>query len=219
MSVMMPNDRSLISICPHMHLLGKSYRVWYISLSGDSVPLINIPQWEFHWQKYYTFQQVQKIPAGARIYSEASYDNTVNNPDNPNNPPITVYYGPTTEDEMLMTYFIWADYQPGDENIVLDTTLLTSAPAHHLLPGQQSLEVYPNPARNYFYIDAQLREHSRAEIKLFNTFGQVLETRNTAGNNIHERIDLTGFSEGIYFAVLKSGNGIFTKKIIKTADD
>ncbi|MBK7967381.1 MAG: hypothetical protein IPK10_20335 [Bacteroidetes bacterium] len=57
----MPSSRSLIAICPHMHNLGASYTVWFVTLTGDSVPLIDIPAWDFHWQKYYTFQYIQKF--------------------------------------------------------------------------------------------------------------------------------------------------------------
>src|SRR5688572_16293839 len=156
MSVPMPNDRSLISICPHMHKLGNTYKVWYKDLNLDSVPLIDIPHWDFHWQKYYMFQQIQKIPAGARLFSIASYDNTVNNPHNPNNPPITVYNGLTTNDEMLMTYFIWADYQAGDENIILDSTLTTSLPPGNQVQDEHQFSVYPNPASDYIYVKAFL---------------------------------------------------------------
>ncbi|MFI5219402.1 MAG: T9SS type A sorting domain-containing protein [Bacteroidia bacterium] len=218
MSAPMPIDRSLISVCPHMHLLGKSYRVWYISLTGDSVPLVNIPQWKFHWQKYYMFQHVQKIPAGARIYSEASYDNTVNNPFNPNNPPITVYNGPTTEDEMLMTYFIWANYMPGDENILLDTTLLTSVPNNFVSAQQETFQLYPNPAHDYFFLDAVFSENIAAELRLVNAFGQLLEKRNVKGNQIHEQLDVTGYPDGIYFAVLVTPEGLLTKKFIRLSD-
>jgi hypothetical protein len=153
MSAPMPMDRSLISICPHMHRLGKSYQVWFKTIAGDSIPLIDIPQWDFHWQKYYMFRQIQKIPAGARIYAKASYDNTVNNPDNPNNPPQTVQYGPTTEDEMLMTYFIFADYMAGDENILLDSTLITSERIS--IENDFRVNVYPNPFMQYLNISSE----------------------------------------------------------------
>lgn len=214
-SAPMPVDRSLILVCPHMHLLGNSYKVWYISATGDSVPLIDIPQWDFHWQKYYMFQQIQKIPAGAVIHSIASYDNTVGNPHNPYNPPITVYYGLTTAAEMLMTYFIYATYQPGDENIILDTTLLTtSIPNNQVLDEQDSFDVYPNPTHDYFYVDVVISENSIAELKLMNVFGQVLEKRSLRGNRIHEQMTMTSFPSGIYFVELRTENYIRTKKIL-----
>ncbi|MDQ3099853.1 MAG: hypothetical protein M3R08_00580, partial [Bacteroidota bacterium] len=105
-----PSDRSFVSICPHMHHVGVSYTVWY-EYNGDSIPLIDIPEWDFHWQRYYTFQMVQPIPAGAVIKSIGVYDNTSNNPHNPHTPPQNMYAGSTTDSEMFLTYFIWTNYQ------------------------------------------------------------------------------------------------------------
>lgn len=139
-----PNTRSFLAICPHMHLLGKSYKVWFETPQGDSIPLIDIPQWDFHWQRYYYFQTVQVIPAGSRIKSEGVYDNTIANPYNPNSPPENVYLGPTTTDEMFLTYFIWTNYQSGDENIIIDDDLIASLGAEPA--SGPSLHVHPNPA-------------------------------------------------------------------------
>ncbi len=101
-----PEALFLVSICPHMHFLGKSYKVWYETAAGDSIPLIDIPHWDFHWLKYYTYPMVEVIPQGATIKSEGVYDNTSANHDNPNDPPIDVSVGPKTTDEMFLCYFI-----------------------------------------------------------------------------------------------------------------
>lgn len=138
-----PGTRSFLAICPHMHLLGKSYKVWYETPQGDSIPLIDIPQWDFHWQRYYYFQTVQVIPAGSRIKSEGVYDNTIANPYNPNSPPENVYLGATTTDEMFLTYFIWTNYQPGDENIIIDDDLIAGLGAE--ATPDSILRVHPNP--------------------------------------------------------------------------
>jgi len=211
LSAPMPVARSLISICPHMHLLGKSYKVWFETAAGDSVPLIDIPHWDFHWQKYYMFQQIQEIPAGARIHSIASYDNTANNPHNPNSPPITVTYGPTTEDEMLMTYFIYATYQAGDENIILDSTLITSAPYH---PGSKThdhaFNTYPNPSKDYFTIDGSKAAGSKAMLEIYDPVGNLIEKRllTAAETQISERINLGDYSAGIYYFRIISESGM-----------
>ncbi len=136
----MPRDLSIVAICPHMHMIGSKYRVWYESVSGDSVPMINIPHWDFHWQKYYAYPSIFKLPQGARLKSEVQYDNTLDNHDNPNNPPITVSLGPKTTDEMMLVFFIYAEYETGDETIVFEE-----------LSGQEDIQkldwpsFYPNP--------------------------------------------------------------------------
>lgn len=135
------SDKSLIAICPHMHLLGKSYKVWMETLEGESIPLIDIPEWNFHWQFYYTFEHVQPMPSGAALKSVVEYDNTAQNPFNPFSPPQTVSDGPLTVDEMILCYFIYADYQPGDEDISLGPALGLDETKQGL-----ALEVFPNPA-------------------------------------------------------------------------
>jgi hypothetical protein len=210
-SYAMPEDRSLISICPHQHMLGKSYRVWFITSDGDSVPLINIPQWDFHWQKYYTFQQIQKIPAGARIYSEASFDNTTNNPDNPNNPPETVSLGSTTEDEMLLCYFIFAAYMPEDEDIILDSSLIATG-IPEITSNESLWIVYPNPAGDYFYIE-QKNPSPYTSICLMNALGQVIEEKII--DNALVKFDLNPYNAGIYFVEMKTKDNRNIKKLIK----
>lgn len=86
-------DVSVLAVSPHMHLLGKSFKVYGIKSNGDSIPMIKINNWNFHWQGSYNFRKVLKVPLGSKLYGEATYDNTVNNPYNPSNPPRDVFVG------------------------------------------------------------------------------------------------------------------------------
>jgi hypothetical protein len=110
-------DMSLISIMPHMHFIGKSFLAYAITLEGDKIPLIKIDNWDFNWQTMYQFKKLIKIPAGSRIFVEAKFDNTSENPMNPNQPAKDITYGWNSTDEMcdLVIYFL--DYEDGDEQI------------------------------------------------------------------------------------------------------
>ncbi len=193
-------DMSLITICPHMHWLGKSYRVWFESPSGDSIPLIDIPHWDFHWQKYYTFQQIQKIPAGSVIKSEGFYDNTLNNHDNPNNPPITVSRGITTNDEMFLCYFIYADYQEGDEDIIMDSTLLTTPVSNPLL-AEKNWSLFPNPATDQIHLTGNISTQSKVFFRLINTSGEVLHqsSRTHYHSEWFETFNVKHLPSGVYY--------------------
>ncbi len=46
---------SMFSIAPHMHLLGKEFKIWAVTPNGDSIPLCHVPSWDFHWQLLYNF--------------------------------------------------------------------------------------------------------------------------------------------------------------------
>ena len=86
----------MISIIPHSHLLGKSWEVYATSSNDqDTIPLIHIPDWDFHWQGIFTYPSMVHIPGGYTIHAIADYDNTSNNPYNPNNPPQSMQFGIT----------------------------------------------------------------------------------------------------------------------------
>ena len=94
-----------------MHLLGQDFWAFALLPSGDTLPLIKIPRWDFHWQYFYTFEKMLKIPKGSVIHVYATFDNTANNPENPFNPPQLIDaqrdVSMRTTDEMLqfiMTY-------------------------------------------------------------------------------------------------------------------
>lgn len=116
-SPLVPNDMTLISVLPHMHLLGKSIKAYAITPAGQVVPLIHIPEWNFNWQMAYPFQKPIKLPKGSVVYVEAVFDNTVNNPRNPQIPPRDATYGWGTLNEMLNLVVEYLDYQPGDESL------------------------------------------------------------------------------------------------------
>lgn len=116
-------DISLLTINPHMHLLGKYFEAYVIKPSQDTIPLIKIKDWNFRWQYFYTFERMLHIPKGSTFKIEATYDNTINNMDNPNSPPefVTGRDGSMkTTDEMLQFIVTYLPYQQGDEFISLD---------------------------------------------------------------------------------------------------
>lgn len=207
----LPNSRSYLAICPHMHQLGKSYKVWFTTPNNDSVPLVDIPQWDFHWQRYYYFQQVQVIPAGATIKSEVVYDNTMFNPYNPNVPPQDIFLGPATDDEMMLCYFIWADYQPGDENIIIDSTLI--AGLNELDPLRDQWNVFPNPTLSSAQVtwseDLEVRE-----IMVMDALGRM-EFRSTPPRSSRSVLDLEDLPAGCYIVRIGTDSGFSQKLVVK----
>jgi hypothetical protein len=116
-------DMSMLTINPHMHLLGKSFWAFAIKPNGDTIPLIKIRKWDFRWQYFYTFKKIQKIPKGSTIFVYGTFDNTVNNPLNPNHPPKMVSEkdgSMKTSDEMFQFIITFVPYQKGDEFISLE---------------------------------------------------------------------------------------------------
>ena len=114
------DDISLISIYPHMHLLGKSWEIYAIDPKGNRENLLKIDSWDFNWQGDYPLPKYLKIDKGSTIHAIATYDNTADNPVNPKMPPEASSWGGKTTDEMYLLGFNYVDYREGDENISLN---------------------------------------------------------------------------------------------------
>ena len=133
-------DISLLSIYPHMHLLGKSWDVYAVDPQGNRTDLVRISDWDFNWQGSYTFTHFQKIVAGSKIHAVTTYDNTIGNPLNPNYPPRTVAWGEKTTDEMLLVAMEYVPYRTGDEYIALSPSVGYAARIDFDGNGQRSLD-------------------------------------------------------------------------------
>lgn len=140
------NTVTIFAVAPHMHLIGKSIRAFQVN-GTDTIPIISIPKWDFHWQRTYTMRQPLIFQKGSTIWGEANYDNTAQNPNNPNSPPIAVSVGEGTKDEMMLVYFWAAGYVPGDENKIIDATPLKNiSRVKNLNPTW--VKIFPNPTQN-----------------------------------------------------------------------
>ncbi len=118
-----PEDMSILTINPHMHLLGQDFIAFAVSVDKkDTIPLIHIQKWDFRWQYFYTFRQMLKIPKGYEIVVNATFDNTIHNPYNPHSPPKTIKESGKqmkTTDEMFQFFITYVPYREGDELIKL----------------------------------------------------------------------------------------------------
>lgn len=95
-------DETIYWGMPHMHLLGKSMKSWLEFPDGTTRPLVNVDNWDFNWQLIYAFKDPIRVPKGTKQVIEAVYDNSADNPYNPNTPPKRVGWGEQTTDEMFL---------------------------------------------------------------------------------------------------------------------
>jgi len=95
-------DATVYGAMPHMHLLGRKMKSWFVFPDGTTKPLIEINDWDFKWQLSYILKEPLKIPKGTKQIVEADYDNSPENPRNPNDPPKRVTWGEQTTDEMFL---------------------------------------------------------------------------------------------------------------------
>jgi hypothetical protein len=215
-SVPFIEDKSLVALQPHMHLIGKSFKVFMVIAPGDTTALIYIPDWNFYWQLGYFLPKVMKLPVGAQIFGTAVFDNTTNNPNNPSNPPIDVSAGESTFDEMMSCRFWKMDYQAGDENIILDSSFYFTSSGNQILLGNLQVKVIPNPANNMLHFITFLPEHD-VSWSLTNPIGMIVRTgheKNIPKGMFDGQIELEGLPTGFYTLTVQSGKDRTVARIV-----
>jgi peroxiredoxin len=98
-----PWSAHLLSLTPHMHLRGVDFTYTARYPDGRSEVLVSIPRYDFNWQSTYRLVNPKPMPKGTRIDCLAHYDNSAENPANPD-PSASVTWGENTTDEMLIGY-------------------------------------------------------------------------------------------------------------------
>lgn len=96
-------DALLWSLMPHMHLRGKSFKYEVVYPGGKREVLLDVPKYDFSWQDNYFFKEPLQLPAGTRIECTAHFDNSKNNPSNPD-PAAWVRWGDQTWEEMMIGF-------------------------------------------------------------------------------------------------------------------
>lgn len=101
----LPIAVSVLSVYPHQHYLGKMVEAWADKPDGSRVQLIRISRWDINWQASYVYRNPVFLPAGSVLSMRLTFDNSSDNPRNPNHPPKLVRAGNRTEDEMGHVWF------------------------------------------------------------------------------------------------------------------
>jgi hypothetical protein len=99
----MPNDALLLSFFPHMHLRGKRFEYNILHHDGSAQTLLRV-NYNFYWQLSYRLAKPLPIKAGTTLQAIAWFDNSKNNPHNPD-PDVAVRWGDQTYDEMMVGFF------------------------------------------------------------------------------------------------------------------
>lgn len=90
----------LVFLQPHMHLRGKDMTIRLVYPTGESETLLSVPHYSFNWQIIYYLAKPLQLPMGTRVEITAHWDNSANNPSNPD-PTKRITWGNQSWDEML----------------------------------------------------------------------------------------------------------------------
>jgi mono/diheme cytochrome c family protein len=96
----LPCDVDAVTVGGHAHMLCRSLRLAAECEGGRKEPLLLIRDWDFDWQNRYTYASPVRLPKDAVLRAELVYDNSKDNPNNPNKPPKRVVWGRESTDEM-----------------------------------------------------------------------------------------------------------------------
>lgn len=118
-SFIVEHDALLFNYTPHMHLRGKAMRFTAEYPDGEQEILADIVDYDFNWQLTYTPTEPKKIPAGTKIAVDALFDNSADNPLNPD-PTIRVKFGEKTTDEMMVG-FLHYTYEDQEHQVDMPT--------------------------------------------------------------------------------------------------
>lgn len=99
----LPNDATLLSFFPHMHLRGKEFEYNIVHAGKSIEPLLRV-HYHFHWQMSYRLAEPRQLRAGTELQAVARFDNSPQNPHNPD-PEATVRWGEQTDEEMMVGFF------------------------------------------------------------------------------------------------------------------
>jgi hypothetical protein len=100
----LPNDALLIGMFPHMHLRGKAFEYLIAGPNGHVETLLKVNHYDFQWQLNYRLAEPKLIKAGTRLTWIGYFDNSPNNPGNPD-PTAEVRYGEQSWEEMMIGFF------------------------------------------------------------------------------------------------------------------
>jgi hypothetical protein len=103
-------DAIVYAIMPHAHVRGKAAKMTAYFPDGREQVLLNVPRYDFSWQTDYVFTQPLIVPKGTKFVFEMTWDNSAQNPGNPD-PTKAVHWGDQTWDEMGIGFvnFRYAD--------------------------------------------------------------------------------------------------------------
>jgi tetratricopeptide (TPR) repeat protein len=173
----LPIDVELLAIYPHAHYLGKDIRAFATLPDGTTKTLIHIPQWNLNWQAVYRYAEPLRLAKGTKVSLRYVYDNSEENPLNPNHPPVRVRAGNRSTDEMchLWLQVLPVNFDPaqGDPRMVLQEAL-----------ARHNLEKNPGDFEAHYNLAAMLQAKDKLEAAIQEyELALRLRPEDAAGNN------------------------------------
>lgn len=214
----LPFNVTFLGLAPHCHLLGKDWQIYAILPDGTRLDILNINSWDFNWQGTYYFKKPVVLPIGSEIHALATYDNTSDNPYNPNNPPKFISWGEKTSDEMYYLPLIYMQYKPGDENLYFDDVAQNNEVGDEFAKDKL-YPLFPNPASTEVTVPFTIARTGKVSLAVYDINGRLCLTQFSQQltiNGMHKvPINISTLPKGEYNVKLTTENYMYVGKFIK----
>jgi tetratricopeptide (TPR) repeat protein len=188
--IILPIDVDLMAIYPHAHYLGKDIQAFATLPDGMKKTLIHIPHWNLNWQAVYRYESPVRLPKGTTVSLRYVYDNSEENPLNPNHPPARVVGGNRSSDEMchLWLQVLPVNFDPaqGDPRMALQEALAR----HNVEKDPADFEAHYNLASML-----QAKDNTDAAIREYELAIQLRPDDATANNALGAALVAAGQPE------------------------
>ena len=111
-TITIDDDARLFSLTPHMHFRGKRMSFTAEYPDGGEELLLSVPAYSFNWQLKHELAEPLRVPAGTKIIATGAFDNSSQNPYNPD-PAAEVAWGEQSWEEMFMGFYTWKNVDQG----------------------------------------------------------------------------------------------------------
>ena len=115
----LPVDATLLALQPHAHYRAKDVTGTATLPDGTTRTLIHIGNWDFRWQHVYRYTEPIRLPKGTTVAMKYVYDNSPENPRNPQVPTARVRWGQRSHDEMGDLWFQLATTSEADRTTLV----------------------------------------------------------------------------------------------------
>jgi mono/diheme cytochrome c family protein len=113
----LPKDVTVLAYTAHMHFRGKSMTTEAIYPDGHHEVILNVPHYDFRWQETYFLKHQIALPKGTKLVTTAYFDNSFDNPQNPD-PSKAIRWGEPSDEEMMGFWLQFADPKLVDQKTV-----------------------------------------------------------------------------------------------------
>ena len=172
-----PVDVFAYAIAPGARQLCQSAIVSADLPQGETVTLLNIPNWRYLWNDAYHFQDPIFLPKGSVIHLDLSYDNSAGNSQNPFSPPRRITQGSDTTNEVARVHLQLLPRVPAHHSTLQKAALrkqVDQAPqawTHYLLADTLREQKEYRDAAHHYQEAIRLQPHfPRAYLQLGNTW-------------------------------------------------